>query len=184
MADTYLNVVDGDDVVIGRQLRSIIHRDGLRHREVHVWFVTPKHELILQRRGATKDTNPNMLTSTVGGHVEEGQDYMQAALTECLEETGIEVMRAFVTPLAKVDLRDVDPVTNTVNCVYRMVYLHKFKGEFADLKAETGDGAGFVTISVADMLAKRGPLMAQMAPALLSNAYAPVWTSMKDVLHL
>lgn len=184
MADTYLSVVDNDDVVIGRQLRSIIHRDGLRHREVHVWFVTKKNEVIFQRRGPNKDTYPDCLDATAGGHVEEGQDYMQAALAEVSEETGIAVSRHLLTPLAKVDALQEDTMRNAVNRVYRMVYLYRFGGEFADLKVEQGDGGGFVLIPMTEIIAKRGELINQLVPGLLEPAYAPVWKSIRDVLRL
>ncbi|RYG59850.1 MAG: NUDIX domain-containing protein [Alphaproteobacteria bacterium] len=184
MADTYLSVVDNDDVVIGRQLRSIIHREGLRHREVHVWFVTKKNELIFQRRGPHKDTYPECLDATAGGHVEEGQDYMKAAVAEVSEETGMNVPRHMLTPLGKVDVLQEDAPRHVVNRVYRMVYLYRYAGEVADLKVEQGDGGGFELIALTDVLAKRGALINQLVPGLLEPAYAPVWKSIQDVLRV
>ncbi len=184
MADTYLNVVDNDDVVIGRQLRSIIHRDGLRHREVHVWFVTRKNEVVFQRRGPTKDTYPDCLDASVGGHVEEGQDYMAAALAEVQEETGITVSRHLLTPLAKVDALQEDHARGVVNRVYRMVYLYRFNGELTDLKTEDGDGAGFEVIPFTDIVARRGDKLGHLVPGLLEAYYEPVWRGIRDVLRL
>ncbi|PZP40454.1 MAG: NUDIX hydrolase, partial [Pseudomonas fluorescens] len=71
MADTYLSIVDDNDTVVGRELRSVIHKQGLRHREVHGWLILNDGKLVLQKRSATKDTYPNMLDASVGGHVEE-----------------------------------------------------------------------------------------------------------------
>lgn len=184
MADTYLSVVDNEDFIIGRQLRSIVHAQGLRHREVHVWFVTKKGELIFQRRGKTKDTFPNMLGATVGGHVEEGQDYMSAALAEVLEETGLKVIRQMLMPLAKVDITQVDAAKGATNKVFRMVYLFKFLGDLADLTIEEGDGGGFVLVPFADVILRRGERIAEMTPGLLSEGYAPAWQAMRDVLKI
>lgn len=184
MADTYLNVVDGDDQIIGRQLRSIIHRDGLRHREVHVWLVTKKNELIFQKRGPHKDIYPNLLDASVGGHVEEGQDYMAAALAEVHEEAGLELMRGHLLPLKKVDVTQIDAARNVKNVVYRMVYLHRFAGDVASLRMEAVDGAGFVAVPLADVLAKRGESINQMVPGLFDEGYMPVWQAMRDVLRV
>jgi len=184
MADTYLSVVDGDDFVIARQLRSVIHAQGLRHREVHVWFLTKNRELVVQRRAATKDTYPNMLDATASGHVEEGQDYMSAALAEAREETGLDLNRHLLTPLAKVDVTQVDATRGVTNTVFRMVYLFRFNGELTDLTVEEQDGAGFLTIPLADVLAKRGPLVNEMVPGFFEAGYAPAWQAMRDVLKV
>ncbi len=184
MADTYLSVVDNDDVVIGRQLRSIIHRDGLRHREVHVWFVTKGGMVVFQRRGPDKDTYPDCLDATAGGHVEEGQDYMQAALAEIREETGVSAFRHMLEPLAKIDAVQHDTARNVVNRVYRMVYLFRYGGEIAELTVEETDGGGFVVIPLEDVLKQRGDLMHQLVPGLLEEAYAPAWQGMRDILHV
>ena len=54
MAGAILEVVSDDDVVIGVRERAEIHTLGLRHREVHVWFVTDQNEIIFQKLSPTK----------------------------------------------------------------------------------------------------------------------------------
>ncbi len=51
--ETMLEIVDDSDTVIGVRSREEIHTLGLRHREVHVWFVTPDNDIIFQRRSPT-----------------------------------------------------------------------------------------------------------------------------------
>ena len=51
---TLLEIVDDGDAVIGVRSREEIHTLGLRHREVHVWLVTPDNDIIFQRRSPTK----------------------------------------------------------------------------------------------------------------------------------
>lgn len=184
MADSYLSVVDNDDLVVGRQLRSVIHRTGLRHREVHVWFVTADGKLIFQRRSATKDTYPDMLDATVGGHVEEGQDYMAAALAEVAEESGLEVDRHDLIPLAKIDALQMDKLRGVTNRVFRMIYLYELDGEMDTLRTEEGDGAGFVAVPLADVLNQRGALIGEMVPGLFADSYSPAWQALRDVLKV
>src|SRR3990167_4461167 len=87
--DRKLNIVGEDGEVIGEATREDIHKQGLLHREIHVWFFTPKDEIIFQHRAKDKDTYPDLLDATVGGHVEIGSDYEDSALKEMEEETGI-----------------------------------------------------------------------------------------------
>jgi isopentenyldiphosphate isomerase len=35
-----LEIVDENDNVIGLETREKVHREGLLHREIHIWFVT------------------------------------------------------------------------------------------------------------------------------------------------
>ena len=90
MADNRkLNIIDENGNITGEETRENIHKQGLLHREIHVWFYTPKGEILFQHRAKDKDTYPDLLDATVGGHVEIGADYESAALQELEEETGI-----------------------------------------------------------------------------------------------
>jgi len=65
-----LEIVNENDEVIGLENRTKIHTEGLLHREIHVWFITPNGEIVFQHRAKDKDTYPDKLDATVGGHVE------------------------------------------------------------------------------------------------------------------
>src|SRR3989338_11369703 len=84
-----LNIIDEKENIVGEETRDNIHKQGLLHREIHVWFYTTKSEIIFQHREKDKDTYPDLLDATVGGHVEIGSDYEDKALQEVAEETGI-----------------------------------------------------------------------------------------------
>lgn len=86
-----LEVINENDNIIGLETRSKIHQDGLLHREIHIWFLTPKSEIIFQHRAKDKDTHPDKLDATVGGHVEPKMSYEETAIKECKEETGIDI---------------------------------------------------------------------------------------------
>ena len=80
-------IVNENDEVIGEEERLIIHRDGLRHREIHAWLVTPERKFIFQKRGEHQETWPGYWDVTVGGHVDtEKETYEQTAEREsCLK---------------------------------------------------------------------------------------------------
>lgn len=86
-----LEVVDENDNIIGLETREKVHKDGLLHREIHVFFLTPQGEIIFQHRAKDKDTYPDKLDATVGGHVDPDMTYEETAIKECREETGIDI---------------------------------------------------------------------------------------------
>lgn len=88
--DEILDLVDDRNRVIGRVRRGNVHGNpSLQHRAVHV-FVRNRHgDLFLQKRSANKHIQPGKWDTSVGGHVETGQSYEEAARKEAAEELGI-----------------------------------------------------------------------------------------------
>ncbi|NBD73590.1 NUDIX domain-containing protein [Patescibacteria group bacterium] len=64
-------------------------REGLYGRSVHIFLFDTDGRLLVVRRPKTKRYYPSKLTSSAGGHVEEGESFMEAACRELREELGI-----------------------------------------------------------------------------------------------
>lgn len=92
--DEIFDVVDERDVVVGREFRREIHRRGLLHRAIHIFWLRQDGQLCLQRRSYAKDNCPGLLSSSCAGHVDAGEDYHAAAVRELREELGISVASA------------------------------------------------------------------------------------------
>lgn len=76
-------IVDEQDNIIGEEERSVVHKKGLRHREVHVWLLTEDKKIVFQKRALDKETWPGFLDATAGGHVDaEAESYQIAAERE------------------------------------------------------------------------------------------------------
>lgn len=85
------DIVDENDRVIGQAPRSECHGNpALVHRVAHVMVFNSRGELLLQKRSETKDIQPGKWDTSVGGHLDPGEDYKQAAIREMHEELGIE----------------------------------------------------------------------------------------------
>jgi isopentenyldiphosphate isomerase len=138
-----LNIVNDNDEIIGEETRDKIHRDGLLHREIHVYFITPNKEIIFQHRVKNKDTYPDLLDATVSGHVEIGHSYEKTALKETDEETGIKIKAADLVFVKKIREQANDIITGKLNNVFQESYIYFFKGKISDLKIETGKALGF-----------------------------------------
>lgn len=89
ISEELFDVVDIDDVVVGRERRSVVHRKKLMHRAIHVFVFNELGQLYLQKRSLTKDSAPGKWVSSCAGHVDSGEEYDPAALRELEEELGL-----------------------------------------------------------------------------------------------
>ncbi len=142
----YLNIVNENDEIIDEDLRTEIHEKGLLHREAHVWFVN-KNGIFFQHRAKDEDSYPDLLDATVGGHVEKGDSYLETAIKESEEETGIKVEEKDLTKIKKFRKEFFDDKTKTHNNTFREVFAYFFEGKIEDLKIEIGKSQGFKFLS-------------------------------------
>ena len=89
--DAWFDVVDAEDRVVRQEKRSVVHREGLLHRAIHLLVRRPDGAIFLQRRSMKKDSAPGKWAASVSGHVDAGEDYLQAALRESWEEIGLDL---------------------------------------------------------------------------------------------
>lgn len=92
MNKEYFDILDENGNKTGKtKLRSEVHRDGDWHKAVHIWIINDKGDILLQRRCATKDSNPNMLDISSTGHLSAGDSSLGGAIRELKEELNLDV---------------------------------------------------------------------------------------------
>ena len=92
MNKEYFDILDENGHKTGKtKLRSEVHRDGDWHKAVHIWIINDKGDILLQRRCATKDSNPNMLDISSAGHLSAGDSSLDGAIRELKEELNLDV---------------------------------------------------------------------------------------------
>jgi isopentenyl-diphosphate Delta-isomerase len=89
--DEIFDVVNERDEVIGQLPRKEVHRQGLKHRAVHILIFNAGGELFLQKRSMKKDNHPGVWDSSASGHVDSGEDYDTCSLREVGEELGVQL---------------------------------------------------------------------------------------------
>ena len=182
-----LEVVNDNDEVIGTETRERIHRDGLLHREIHLWFYTPDRMIVFQHRAKDKDTYPDKLDATVGGHVEIGDSYESTVIKEVGEETGLSLKPGDAVFLIKVRTKLSDPVTGKTNNAFQSEYAYRFTGRIEDLKIEEGKALGFEAWPISKLL-NCGASMTEeekgrFIPVFLSKDYVPVFDKIDGLIR-
>lgn len=91
MPEEYLDIVDENDKVIGKDTRENIYTKGLEHnvRVVNIFVFNSEGKLLLPKKEKNAKFNPGRFDFSCGEHVVSGEDYYQAAKRGLKEELGI-----------------------------------------------------------------------------------------------
>ena len=80
MEPEILSIVDQKDHVIGSEIRSAVEQQALMHRVARVIVKNSKHQLLIQKRTASKRMYPGHWDIGVAGCVQKNEAYETAAL--------------------------------------------------------------------------------------------------------
>ena len=97
----WLDIVDKNDIVIGRAPRDQIHAENHFHRSSHVMVFNSQGEAFVQLRSLQKDNSPGLWDTSAAGHVDSGENYLSCAVRELAEELGIHTTAESVTFVAE-----------------------------------------------------------------------------------
>ena len=131
----YLDIFDENNKSLNeKKERKIVHEKGLWHREVSVWIINDKNELLIQKRAATKKLAPNKW-ALCAGHIISGESIIEAAIREVEEEVGIENLCP--ADLILFDIHKSSNITENIqNNNYKYCYILKTNYKESDLKIQ------------------------------------------------
>jgi isopentenyldiphosphate isomerase/intracellular septation protein A len=90
--DEYFDLVDPKGAVIGRAARTAVHGNpDLLHAVVHLHVFNKNGQLYLQKRALSKDVQPGKWDTSVGGHINAGEDVLSALKREAKEELRLRI---------------------------------------------------------------------------------------------
>ena len=85
----WVDVVDGNNQVVGVAERAKVRRENLCHRASYILVLDEADRILVQRRTLSKDFCPGMLDACAGGVVTTGEQMEPSARRELAEELGI-----------------------------------------------------------------------------------------------
>ena len=135
MADEFIDICDASNNLTGIQkMKSEAHRDGLWHRNSHIWIYNSKGEILLQLRAKEKLLFPDVWDISVAGHVGFGEGPVVSGLREMTEEVGLKIKQE---DLHFFEIRKTQTVYKDIkNNEFYYVYLFKFDGDIGSLKLQ------------------------------------------------
>ncbi len=179
-----LDVVDENDEVVDLKPRHEIHREGLLHREIHVFMFDKNKNIFFQKKGLHKPS-AGLFDATVAGHVNKGETYIEAAVRETAEETGITISPSDLLLVNKLKISNLpkDDFGRPVNNFIRSIYIYTKPIQEKMLKKEEGiQGGAFQKFShdfLLNMTAEEWKTFHRSIPQELPKIldYLKTWTN-------
>ncbi len=137
-----IDIVDDNDVIIGLRKRDEVHRLGLLHREVHVWLFDKEKNIYFQKSPAHK-SSAGLMDASIGGHLNQGEEYLEAAVRETKEESGLSILESDLILLTKFTGIKKHEKFGRINNFIRSVYVYKHPVSDGELKADPLETDGF-----------------------------------------
>lgn len=91
MKEEYVDIVDGNDKVLGQIERKKSDKQKLRQRISRILIFNSENKILIQKRTPTKSTYPNHWDFGVAETVQAGEDYDSTAIRGLKEELDINV---------------------------------------------------------------------------------------------
>ena len=138
-----LDIVDENNNLTDRvEDKDIVHEQGLWHREVSIWVMNEKGEVLLQKRAATKRLRPNKW-AMCGGHVGTGENEEVAAKRELFEEMGLKASSLELLFIDKTDISD--------NRRFSYMYFWKTNAKIEDCTIQYDELSEIKYITIAEL---------------------------------
>lgn len=146
----YLDIYDEQGNYIGKEKRSIVHRDALWHKTVHCWLYDKAGNVFFQIR---KDEGT--LYTTASGHLKAGETISQGFAREIKEEIGVDIDSH--------DAKLVDVVPFVMDKImkdgslfrdraFANVYVDLYEGDYTDFVLDSDEVSGLVLVNAHDTL--------------------------------
>jgi isopentenyldiphosphate isomerase len=161
-------VVDENDQPVGVFPKEEVWAKGLLHRIVRIMVEDDKGRVLLQRRSPHMDTYPNTWDHSAAGHVDEGEDYSEAARRELAEELGIKDV--MLEEIDYYQTRDVfqKRIMNRFNKLYK-AYLNNPSLKLQ--KSEVSDTQWFTVKDVQKLIADHPDQVAEGLRQVMRDYY-------------
>lgn len=142
----YLDIYDENGKYLGKEERSIVHRDALWHKTVHCWLYDEEGNIYFQIR---KDKEK--LYTTASGHVQAGETVKEAFGREVKEEIGVDICYETATLVNVVPFK-LDREDGFRDRAFANVYVCIYEGKEEDFHYDKEELLGLVRVNADETL--------------------------------
>lgn len=142
----YLDIYDENGKHLGKEERSIVHRDALWHKTVHCWLYDKEGNIYFQIR---KDKEK--LYTTASGHVQAGETVKEAFGREVKEEIGVDICYETATLVNVVPFK-LDREDGFRDRAFANVYVCIYEGKEEDFHYDKEELLGLVRVNADETL--------------------------------
>ena len=140
MAKEYLDTLNEIGKKTGeKKLKEHIHRDGDWHACVQVIVINSHYEILLQKRSASKISEPNTWDQAAAGHVRAGEEPIDAAVREIEEEIGVKADKNALEFMHIMQYQRVERDGTYINNQHNNFYLLEIDHDITDLKFDPNE---------------------------------------------
>lgn len=145
----YVEIVDDKNNLIGEKVDlNEAFKNGLWHREVSIFVINSKGEILLQKRSNIKRRKPNMWT-VCSGIVEADEDVIAAAIRKLHNEL---VMKCTIYDLELIEIGiESNQLENEINNNFRYIYFIKTDREIEDFPINPEEISKVKYVSIEDL---------------------------------
>jgi isopentenyldiphosphate isomerase len=119
-------------------LKSEAHRQGWFHPTVHIWLYTDSGKVLLQKRAPEKETFPGLWDVSVAGHIQAGEESLEAAKREIKEEIGLQPKKGSLHFLGRFKSEQSHP-GGIIDREFHHCYLSELKEPLRKLQPQAGE---------------------------------------------
>ncbi len=142
----YLDIYDENGKYLGKEERSIVHRDALWHKTVHCWLYDEEGNIYFQIR---KDKEKLYITAS--GHVQAGETVKEAFGREVKEEIGVDICYETATLVNVVPFK-LDREDGFRDRAFANVYVCIYEGKEEDFHYDKEELLGLVRVNADETL--------------------------------
>ena len=146
----YLDIYDEEGKYIGKETRSVVHRDALWHKTVHCWLYDVSGNIYFQIR-----KEEGTLYTTASGHVVAGETVKEGFGREIKEEIGIDVdyENAILVDVVHFILdRENKDGSMFRDRAFANVYICDFESDISSFHFDSNEIKGLVKMNAKDVL--------------------------------
>lgn len=146
----YLDIYTEDGNFVGKEERSIVHRDALWHKTVHCWLYDTSGNIYFQIR-----KKEGKFYTTASGHIQAGETVPEGFKREIKEEIGIDVdiNNCIMVDIVKFVMdRDEGDGTTFRDRAFANVYICDFEDDISEFDFDLDEIKGLVKMKATDVL--------------------------------